>query len=204
MNKTKVFLVLSLFSMGFLFFSAQPAYALNCSPIFKGITPDGCLIPKACTDSQAGKDVNDCGLTEALQTVINFSQLLLALTGSAALLVFIYGGLMWILAAGKAEMIDKGRQALVAAVVGMVIVLSSWLIVNSTINALSNGKVGTTPAKIFESIWSQEPTVESPGSGATDSTGGSATESNDEIDNEYTDPFGQDNVPDNYVELPAE
>ncbi|MFA6322212.1 MAG: hypothetical protein WCX71_01895 [Candidatus Buchananbacteria bacterium] len=180
MNKSKVFLVLSLFIFGFLFLSATPALALECSPFLKSIGIEGgCLIPQSCTGDQTGSDVNNCGLNAMYQTVINFTQIILALTGSAALLIFVYGGVLWIAAAGKSEIIDKGKQAIIAAAVGLVIVLGSWLVVNTTISALTQGQIGSTPATIFGQVWSKQQAVESPGSGASTTEVPTASEGED-------------------------
>lgn len=114
------------------------------------------LIPISCTQSQ-NFDVKQCGLNEMLQTIINFSKLILALTGSAALLMFTYGGVMFILAAGNEERAKKGIAAISAAAIGIAIVLGAWLIVNFVILALTKGEIGGE-AKIFKNIpWYKEP-----------------------------------------------
>ncbi len=105
------------------------------------------LIPEDCTKSRTNDDaaeeqVDKCGLNEILETVVNFSKLLLALTGSAALLMFTYGGAIFILAAGKQEWIQKGKAAMTAAAIGIIIILGAYLVVNFTILALTSGEVG--------------------------------------------------------------
>ncbi|NUM25903.1 MAG: hypothetical protein HUU49_04825 [Candidatus Buchananbacteria bacterium] len=119
----------------------------------------GPLIPSGCTESQANagsSQVTKCGLNEMLQVGINFSKILLALTGSAALLMFVYGGAMFIMAAGKQEMVQKGKAAMTAAVIGIVIILGAYLIVNFTILALTKGEVGGN-ATIFGQPFNQTP-----------------------------------------------
>lgn len=118
-----------------------------------GIT-DGLIIPCACLGDQGGKNVNVCGLNELFQTIVNFSQVLLALTGTAALLMFVYGGTMMILAGTSAKgddnkkKINRGKDAIMAAIIGITVVLGAWLIVNFTIIALTGGDIDS-PAKIF-------------------------------------------------------
>ncbi|OGY45742.1 MAG: hypothetical protein A2663_02870 [Candidatus Buchananbacteria bacterium RIFCSPHIGHO2_01_FULL_46_12] len=91
------------------------------------------------------------------KTIIKVSNLILMLTGSVALLMFMYGGARWILAAGKQEWIQTGTAAMTAAVIGIVIILTSWLIVNFTIIALTGGAIGGEAA-IFDSSkkWFEE------------------------------------------------
>jgi type IV secretion system pilin len=132
---------------------ATPAFAANWLEQI-GIT-DGAIVPKACTG--ANKGVNACGLTEALETIVNLSKLLLALTGSAALLMFMYGGILWVISAGNQERVQKGKAAITAAGIGIVIILSSWLIVNFTILALTKGEVGGTANIFGNSRWDNEP-----------------------------------------------
>lgn len=123
------------------------------------------LVPEDCTKSTPcpqGKDadcaevVNKCGVSAMFETIIRVSNLILMLTGSVALLMFMYGGARWILAAGKQEWVQAGTAAMTAAVVGLVIILTSWLIVNFTIIALTDEAI-SGQAQIFDSqFWFQE------------------------------------------------
>lgn len=124
------------------------------------------FIPEACTQSDTAQNINACGLDAVLQVIVNASQLIVAFAGSAALLVFVYGGTMWIIAAGSQEKIEKGKTAIVSAVIGIAIVLGAWLIVNFSILAITGGKIGET-GKIFDRDWFSPPA--STGSSDTDS-----------------------------------
>lgn len=134
--------------------SVAPALATNNWLHSIGIKPDGNLIPVGCTDSE----FTPCGLTEAFQTIVNFTQLLLAMTGSVMILMFVYGGTMMIIGGAiKEEFITKGKDAIKAAVIGLIIILGAWLVINFTILALTKGGVGGT-AKIFGRPFSEAPT----------------------------------------------
>lgn len=50
--------------------------------------------------------------------------------GSVALIMYIYGGLLWMTAAGNTERISKAKQILVYATIGVVAMLGSYLLVN--------------------------------------------------------------------------
>jgi len=52
------------------------------------------------------------------------------------LLMFIYGGFVYLTAFGKAEQAKKGQQVIAAALVGMVIAFSAFLIVDFLVAGL--------------------------------------------------------------------
>jgi hypothetical protein len=54
----------------------------------------------------------------------------LGVVGSLALLMFIYGGFTWMLAAGNNEKVEKGKNILIWATLGLVVIFSAYAIVN--------------------------------------------------------------------------
>ena len=54
----------------------------------------------------------------------------LGLVGSLALLMFIYGGITWMTSGGNEEKIKKGKQILTWAVLGIVMIFTSYSILN--------------------------------------------------------------------------
>ena len=54
--------------------------------------------------------------------------------------MFVYGGFTMILSFGSAEKFKKGRDILVAAVVGMLIAFGAYLIVNFVLDVFQVGK----------------------------------------------------------------
>ena len=70
---------------------------------------------------------------------IVFGNIIRALTGimgSAALLVFVYGGVMWLISGGNAERVKAGTQAMIWAVIGIIVVFSSYAIISLVLKAL--------------------------------------------------------------------
>lgn len=55
---------------------------------------------------------------------------MLGVLGAAALLMFVYGGFLWMFSGGSEEKVKKGRQIFVWAVLGMAVILSSYSILN--------------------------------------------------------------------------
>ncbi|MBU1164514.1 pilin [Patescibacteria group bacterium] len=119
----------------------------------------GPLIPYGCTTSciEWGSDdkctnpkgAGECGFNDVVKMIANFSKLLLGVVGSLALLMFIYGGLMFVIAEGKEERIQKAKDVLKNAAIGLLIVFTAWIIVNVVIAALTGQSIGE-PADLFK------------------------------------------------------
>jgi len=166
-NLLVILLALIFFSLPVAVLAAErplcPGYQINKGPEWMekiGIEC-GLLIPAACIDSTPDRTTDPttgkatvagtpCGLNQMLQTVINVSQLIFAFTGSAALLMFTYGGILFIIAAGSQERVQKAKQTLSAAVIGIAIILGAWMIINFTIIALTGCGINSK-AKLFTS-----------------------------------------------------
>jgi len=80
------------------------------------------LIPPA--DAQGNYTLNDF-----VQLGINISNIILGVVGSLSLLMFIYGGLTFLISAGSPDQISKAKKIIIAAVVGLIIVFTSYLII---------------------------------------------------------------------------
>ncbi len=65
----------------------------------------------------------------------------LGISGSVALLMFIYGGFLWLTSGGKSEAIEKGKKTLIWAVIGLAIIFTSYLAVDQVIRALTSGEI---------------------------------------------------------------
>jgi hypothetical protein len=94
--------------------------------------PDGYDGPlPACAFDGSCRDINDL-----LRVAIKIGELALGFVGSLALVFFVYGGFTMILSMGNAEKVKKGRDILVASVIGIVIAFSAYAIVNFTLDVL--------------------------------------------------------------------
>ncbi len=63
----------------------------------------------------------------------------LGIVGSLALVMFIYGGLIWMTAAGNSEQISKGKNILIWATIGLVVIFSSYALVNFVFSKVLGG-----------------------------------------------------------------
>jgi len=78
----------------------------------------------------------DCTANDFLGVGLNISNIILKYLGVIALVLFIFGGIMWMTSAGSEEKVKKGKAIIMGAVVGMVIVLSAYIIVQMLMQAL--------------------------------------------------------------------
>jgi hypothetical protein len=92
--------------------------------------------------------VESCGINEVLLLFTNIKDLLLGILGSFALLMFVYGGVVFLTSGGNQERVTQGKTILRNAVIGLILVFVSWIIVNFILTALTGGKIGET-GKIF-------------------------------------------------------
>lgn len=65
----------------------------------------------------------------------------LGLSGAVALVMFVWGGVQWLISGGSAEKIKQAKSTLVSATIGIVILFTSYTLVNAIIQALSSGTV---------------------------------------------------------------
>ena len=131
-------LIFSLIIFSFIFTGfLQPAYSADWEFT---IVPEGCKgEAPTCTEGDPEKC---CGLPEMIMIAVNIFNIILALTGSAALLMFTYGGIMFIISSGNQERVTKAKTILTNSVIGLAIVLGSWVIVNFIKGALEGNAFG--------------------------------------------------------------
>jgi len=112
---------------------------------YTDIQDQGIIFANICDSSVAPcecRDEGKCSLSDLLQVLVNLSVFILAISGSVMLLMFVYGGFMWITSQGKTERVEKGKQAMIGAVVGLVIVFGAYAAINIILSVL---KTGTLP-----------------------------------------------------------
>jgi hypothetical protein len=61
-------------------------------------------------------------------------QVVISLLGIISLLMFIYAGFTWLTAGGKSEAIKKGKETMIWAVAGLVVVFSSYIVLHYLFN----------------------------------------------------------------------
>lgn len=78
-----------------------------------------------------GKIEDATGLTTAspVQITVNTIKWALSFLGLVAVVMIIWGGFMWMTSAGNEERVRKAKDILKAAIIGMIVVLISWVLV---------------------------------------------------------------------------
>lgn len=60
----------------------------------------------------------------------------LGIVGSLTLLMFIYGGWLWLMSAGDSKKIDQGKNIIIWSTVGLAIIFSSYALVKFVITSI--------------------------------------------------------------------
>lgn len=94
------------------------------------------------TTSDTGVNlVNPLGTDDVRVIIGQIIRAALGLSGSIALIMFIWGGFLWLTAAGNAERIDKGKSVLTWAIIGLVVIFFAYTIVNAVLSAITTGEI---------------------------------------------------------------
>ncbi len=78
-------------------------------------------------DAAAGQN---CGITSVNQLVKKILTWLLSISFGVAVLFLIVGGFWYITSAGNEETAEKGKNTAINAIIGIVIIVLSWVIIN--------------------------------------------------------------------------
>ena len=113
-----ILVMMSALMMGVIFFAA-PAEAIT-------IVPD-------CARNQGTEAPQ---LSCALETFTNIANIILGLTGSFALLMFVYGGFVLLSSGGNQESVTKGKTIIRNSVIGILIIMLSGYMVRYAIVSL--------------------------------------------------------------------
>lgn len=83
----------------------------------------GGLVLVPCTEK------GECQIADLVQQAINFAKWLMGLAGALFLLVFVYGGAMYLASFGNSAWVTKGKTALTRGAIGIVLVMGAWTII---------------------------------------------------------------------------
>ena len=98
------------------------------------------LISKAAAVDITGAKITMLGSGSLGQIINRVVGWVLILAGVIAVIYLIYGGLLYITAAGDAEKATKGRTALINAIIGIIIIALAYLIVVWVNNVIQRGQ----------------------------------------------------------------
>lgn len=111
----------------------------SCGPICQWITKNPDYAPPKdyvgpipdCAFSGQCRNTNDI-----VDIFIRQGKAIFGLIGMVALAAFVYGGFLMVFSFGSSDKVQQGKDVMVAAVVGIIIVFSAYLIVNFILGAL--------------------------------------------------------------------
>lgn len=78
-----------------------------------------------------------CTFCDAIKVISNVVQLLFQVAIPIAVAMIVYGALRLMLSGGSPDQITKSRKVMTSAVIGLVIALSAWIIVNTLLHVLT-------------------------------------------------------------------
>jgi len=78
-----------------------------------------------------GPDENPCTACDLLVLAQNVLQFALKMAFLIVIGFIVYGGFRWIFSLGKEENIKAGQQIILNAIIGLIIILTAWIIVNT-------------------------------------------------------------------------
>lgn len=104
----------------------------------------GAIVPEVCQHCA-------CGWGGFFALVQNILKLGIVFAIFLAVLMFAYAGFLWVTNPASPSNKEKGREVLMQTIIGLVVVLGAWLIVNTVLVALSTGGV-TSWTSIFSTV----------------------------------------------------
>lgn len=128
MNFKKWFFVSAIL---FIFLNFNLVYSKNNPADTKGEQSSPVKADTVRLDNPLGQD--DVQPEALIANVINS---IFGIVGSLALLMFIYGGLMWMTSAGNQEKVKQGRGVILWASIGLAIIFMSYMLVRFVITAV--------------------------------------------------------------------
>ncbi len=97
----------------------------------------------------AGALVSPFGGTTDVPTIVGYIiRAILGLSGVLALAMFIYGGILWLISGGNPGKVTKGRDTLVWAALGLVVLFTAYTLVATVVSLIGTGTItGETTAE---------------------------------------------------------
>lgn len=84
---------------------------------------------------------NPLGTSDPNELIANVIRTFLGVIGGIALIFFIYGGFMMLISAGSSDRIQKGRDTLMWATIGLIFIFGSYGIVEAVFQALAGESI---------------------------------------------------------------
>lgn len=103
--------------------------------VWRGTSGGGCNVPQY--DPSTNVITNICTGCDIIKLISNIVTFLFTVAIPLAVVMIVYGGIRMIVAGGSEERVKSARQIITSAVIGLVIALAAWSIVNTTLHILT-------------------------------------------------------------------
>ena len=131
--KKIIFYTFIIFGIGLIFIPK----IIFAETLLKGTNPQvKCDCVKDPKKPECKQYCGEYGVNDFVSLAKTASDIILGLSGSLALLAFIYGGVMFLISSGNNEQVSKAKSILTGAVIGLVIVFISFTVVNFVFKGL--------------------------------------------------------------------
>ncbi len=81
---------------------------------------------------------------------INIIYFIFSISGSIALLLFIWGGFQWLTSAGASDRVEAGQNTMRNVLFGLFIMFFAWILVNYAVALMMGRSNDATAVKLFE------------------------------------------------------
>jgi len=133
------------------FFVLVAVFALAVAGPQAGATDDSTLegLQKATNEgfeANVGEEGGEAGVITDIPTALGqVIGAVLAFTGTLFFVLMIYGGLLWMLARGNEQQVEKAKNLITAAIIGLIIILGAYALTAYIGGALTDtGNAGST------------------------------------------------------------
>ncbi len=91
-----------------------------------------------CNKSPApGDDIMPCTECDAIKVASNIMTLLVQIALVLGSIMIVYGALMMVVSAGNVSRYENAKKTMTAAIIGVLIALMSWVIINTVLHVLT-------------------------------------------------------------------
>lgn len=130
-NKNKKILYFLPMFLVLLFVLLSPVILFATETTPPNPLPGGIIDPSKCTNANGG-----CGFNDMITLVQNIITFILYIAIPIAVGMFTYAGVLYLTAGGSPGQIGKAHTIFLNVLIGFIIVLAAWLIINTIVNAL--------------------------------------------------------------------
>ncbi|HBC40137.1 TPA: hypothetical protein DCZ85_02825 [Candidatus Uhrbacteria bacterium] len=99
------------------------------------------IIPFIALAQDAVEIINPLGISDVRLIIARVIQGALSVSGTLALLMLVYGGILWLTDMGTGKQIQKGKDILIWSTLGIILIASAYVVTTAIFNAIGTGSV---------------------------------------------------------------